>query len=117
MAQQNRRNPSGAFEGQTAERSRGGSDRRDQNGMPMRPDDEALARRTEQERVDTDVDAYDPEDVPSATEATGPREVTDTDQYDDERIEIERELHEGQLEPDQLSAAKDRRPFPPTRYD
>jgi hypothetical protein len=36
--------------------------------MPAHPNDDELARRTEQERVEVGLDDYDPNDVPSATE-------------------------------------------------
>lgn len=43
-------------------------DRREHGGAPMRPDDDELARRTEQERVAAGVDDYDPDAVPPATD-------------------------------------------------
>ena len=43
-------------------------DRREHGGAPDRLDDDALARRTEQERVDAGIDAFDPDDVPPATD-------------------------------------------------
>ncbi|MEU3192610.1 hypothetical protein ABZ686_18675 [Streptomyces sp. NPDC006992] len=55
-------------EGSEPDQIRGPEERRTHGGMPEKPDDEALARRTEQERVETGVDDYDPEDVPPATE-------------------------------------------------
>ena len=67
----------------------GSRDRHEHGGASMRPDDEALARRTERERVDAGLEDYDPNDVPLAT---------DTPQ-----------LEEGELYP--LSG---RHPFPPT---
>lgn len=43
-------------------------DRRGHAKQPPRLNDEALEHRTEQERVATGVDDFDPDDVPSATE-------------------------------------------------
>jgi hypothetical protein len=43
-------------------------DRREHGKMPPHPNDDELARRTEQERVALGLDDYDPDDVPSATE-------------------------------------------------
>ncbi len=43
-------------------------DRHGHGGTPPRLDDDALARRTEEERVEVGVDAYDPDDVPPATD-------------------------------------------------
>jgi hypothetical protein len=41
-------------------------DRREHGKMPAHPNDEQLARRTEQERVELGIDDYDPDDVPPA---------------------------------------------------
>jgi hypothetical protein len=43
-------------------------DRSQHGKMPSHPDDDELARRTEQERVELGLDDYDPDSVPSATE-------------------------------------------------
>jgi hypothetical protein len=43
-------------------------DRSEHGKMPAHPNDDELARRTEQERVEVGLDDYDPNDVPSATE-------------------------------------------------
>ena len=77
----------------------------------MRPDDEALARRAERERVDAGLEDYDPNDVPPATDTPPLADVTDTEIYREEKAEIKRQLEEGELYP--LSG---RHPFPPTRY-
>jgi hypothetical protein len=42
-------------------------DRREHGKMPPHPNDDALARRTEQVRVELGIDDYDPDDVPPAT--------------------------------------------------
>jgi hypothetical protein len=41
-------------------------DRREHGKMPAHPNDDELARRTEQERVELGIDDYDPDDVPPA---------------------------------------------------
>jgi hypothetical protein len=43
-------------------------DRHAHGKMPAHPNDDALAKRTEQERIAVGIDDYDPDDVPSATE-------------------------------------------------
>lgn len=90
----------------------GTRDRREHGGAPMRPDDEALARRTERERVDAGLDDYDPDDVPPATDTPLLTDITDSEIYQKERAEVKRELEEGELYP-----LRDKHPFPPTRYD
>jgi hypothetical protein len=78
----------------------------------MHPDDEALARRTERERVEAGLDDYDPDDVPPATDTPPLADVTDTEIYQEERAEVKRQLEEGELYP-----LTEKHPFPPTRYD
>ena len=90
----------------------GSRDRREHGGAPMRPDDEALARRTERERVDAGLEDYDPDDVPQATDTPPLAGTTDTEIYQEERAEVKRELEEGELYP-----LTEKHPFPPTRYD
>lgn len=46
----------------------GSRDRREHAGLNPRPDDDALARRTERERVDAGLDEFDEDDVPPATD-------------------------------------------------
>lgn len=46
----------------------GSRDRREHGGAPQHLDDDALAARTEQERVDAGLEPYDPADVPPATD-------------------------------------------------
>jgi hypothetical protein len=41
-------------------------DRHEHGKMPSHPNDDELARRTEQERVELGIDDYDPDDVPPA---------------------------------------------------
>ncbi|HEY0617505.1 MAG TPA: hypothetical protein VGD15_07960 [Kribbella sp.] len=87
-------------------------DPRVHGGMPIHPDDDELARRTERERVEAGVDDYDPEDVPPATDAPVPTDLTETEEYQEELAEIKRQTEESELYP-----LTDRHPFPPTRYD
>ena len=43
-------------------------DRHEHGGAPARLNDDELAHRTEEERVQAGIDAYDPDDVPPAEE-------------------------------------------------
>src|ERR1700749_3186828 len=67
-------------------------DLREHGGAPEHLDDDRLPAEAEQERVDAGVDAYDPNEVPSATD-TPPldTDVRDTEQYQEERAELRRE--------------------------
>ena len=85
-------------------------DRREHGGMPPRPDDDELAERTEQERVELGLADYDPDDVPPATDDPVPVDFTETDVYRQEVEEIDRETAEGSLPTGQKPE------FPPTRY-
>jgi len=87
-------------------------DRREHGGggMPGHVDDDALAERTEQERVELGLDDYDPNDVPPATDAPVPTDITESAQYQDEVTEIEVELDKGEL------PSGPRPEFPPSRY-
>jgi hypothetical protein len=87
-------------------------DRREHGGAAARPDDDALARRTETERVDAGLDAYDPDNVPPATDTGQPFDVTETEEYLEEGAEIDREAAEGELYP-----LTEKHPFPPSHYD
>ena len=86
-------------------------DRREHGGAPMHVDDDALAERTEQERVEAGVDDYDPDTVPPATDDPVPTDITESEQYQDERAEIDVEIDKGLL-----SSGGQRPDFPPTRY-
>lgn len=90
----------------------GSRDRREHGGAPQHLDDDALAARTERERVDAGLEAYDPNDLPPATDAPAEVDPTDTEEYAEEMGEVRREVEEGELYP-----LTDERPFPPTRYD
>ena len=87
-------------------------DRREHGGggMPGHVDDDALAERTEQERVELGLDDYDPDDVPTATDDPVPTDITESEQYQEELTEIEVETDRGELPSGQ------RPEFPPTRY-
>ncbi len=86
-------------------------DRREHGGAADRLDDDALARRTEQERVDAGVADYDPDAVPPATDDPVPVDITETAEYQDEKAEIDRETNQG------LLASGGQRPdFPPSSY-
>ncbi|MFL6128640.1 MAG: hypothetical protein ACJ73E_06205 [Mycobacteriales bacterium] len=85
-------------------------DRRQHGGIPPRLDDDALAERTEQERVEVGLADYDPDDVPPATDDPVPVDFTGTDVYRQEVEEIDREVAEGVL------PTEERPVFPPTRY-
>lgn len=87
-------------------------DRRVHGGSPVHVDDDALARRTEAERVDAGIDDYDPDDVPPATDVEPTPDVTQSEEYEDERAEVGKEVGEGELR-----QGGEQEPFPPTRYD
>ncbi len=87
-------------------------DRREHAKAPERLDDEQLARLTEEERVATGLDAYDPDEVPPATDAPPTPDITQTEQYQEERAEIRREVDAGELGP-----GSEREEFPPSHYD
>jgi hypothetical protein len=86
--------------------------RREHGGAPMRPDDDELARRTEQERVDAGVDDYDPDEVPPATDEPVPTDLTESEEYQEAQAETRREEEEGEIYP-----LTERHPFPPSHYD
>jgi hypothetical protein len=86
-------------------------DRREHGGASERFDDDALAERTEQERVDAGVDDYDRDDVPAATDDPVPVDITETEQYQDEKAEIDVEVDKGLL-----PSGGERPDFPPSRY-
>ncbi len=87
-------------------------DRRDHGGAPSHPDDDALAERTEQERVDAGLIDYDPDDVPPATDDPVPTDVTETDVYQEELTEARRESKAGEVLLE--DGVED---MPPTSYD
>lgn len=87
-------------------------DRREHGGMPLHPDDDDLARRTEHERVEAGVDDYDPDDVPPATDEPAAPDLTQTEEYREEQAELKRQTEESELYP-----LTERHPFPPSHYD
>jgi hypothetical protein len=87
-------------------------DRREHGGAPAHPDDDKLARLTEEERVEAGIDAYDPDEVPPATDEAPEPDVTQSEVYQEEQAEIRHELDEGEL---RVEGQRDG--FPPTRYD
>lgn len=88
-------------------------DRREHGGMPPHPDDDKLARLTEEERVDAGLDDYDPDEVPPATDDPVPVDITESREYQEEKAEIDREVAEGELPVSGAGEAA----YPPTRYD
>lgn len=88
-------------------------DRRQHGGASDRLDDDKLARLTEEERVDAGLDAYDPDEVPSATdEPPLPEDLPPTDQVLEEEAEIRREVDKGGLR-----SIDEQHPFPPSHYE
>lgn len=87
-------------------------DRREHGGAGAHPDDDALARRTEQERVDAGLDAFDPDDVPAATDEAEPYDPAEDVASQEAAAEVRRQESEGELYP-----LTEKHPYPPTRYD
>lgn len=87
-------------------------DRRYHGGMSARPNDDRLARLTEEERVAAGIDDFDPDEVPPATDAPPEFDITQTDEFQEERAEIRREY-----DADELEIEGERDPFPPSHYD
>lgn len=86
-------------------------DRREHGGAADRLDDDALADRTEQERVDAGLDDYDPAAVPPATDDPAPVDIRDTAEYREEKAEVDSEVDRGLL-----ASGGERPDFPPTSY-
>jgi hypothetical protein len=87
--------------------------RREHGGASARPDDDQLARLTEEERVEAGLDAYDPDEVPDAEDGDPVTDVTQTDVYEEERAEIRHEVDKDEV----AVEGEEKRSFPPTRYD
>lgn len=87
-------------------------DRREHGGAPDRLDDDALARRTEQERVDAGLDAFDPDDVPPATDEAPAYDASEDEANQEAAAEVNRQESAGEL----YTLTEDH-PYPPTRYD
>ena len=86
-------------------------DRREHGGAAEQSTTTRCAERTEQERVDAGLAAYDPDDVPAATDDPVPVDITETEQYQDEKAEIDVEVDKGLL-----SSGGERPDFPPSHY-
>jgi hypothetical protein len=97
-------------EGQPAEQFH--RDRRESGGLPLRPDDDQLARLAEEERVEAGLEDYDPDEVPPATDAPPEPDIAESDAFQEARAEIRREYDK-----DELTVEGERDPYPPTRYD
>ncbi|AGZ45774.1 hypothetical protein [Actinoplanes friuliensis] len=93
------------------EAAEGERDRRFHGGAPAHLDDDQLARRTEAERVEAGIDAYDPNDVPPATDEDPQTDPATSEVYQDITAVTARQESEGETAP--LSPDN---PFPPTRY-
>jgi hypothetical protein len=87
-------------------------DRREHGGAADRPDDDQLARLTEEERVAAGLDPYDPDEVPPATDTPPQTGITQSTEFEEERAEFRREYEKGELHP-----VDEDHPFPPTRYE
>jgi hypothetical protein len=87
-------------------------DRHYHGGMSAHPNDDRLARLTEEERVAAGIDDFDPDEVPPATDAPPEFDITQTDEFQEERAEIRREY-----DADELEIEGERDPFPPSHYD
>jgi hypothetical protein len=87
-------------------------DPREHGGASAHPDDDRLARLTEEERVEAGIDPYDPDEVPDATDEPPEQDITRTDQYLEEQAEIRREVDQGEL-----PANGEKDAFPPSHYD
>ena len=86
-------------------------DRREHGGMPARPNDEELARRTERERVEAGLQPYAESDVPPATDAPVPYDPDADPVAQDIGSVTARQESEGEYRP-----LSEDNPFPPTRY-
>src|ERR1700677_3239697 len=87
--------------------------RREHGGAPAHPDDDRLARLTEEERVEAGLDAYDPDEVPPATDTPPlPEDITQSEVYQEERAEIRREVDKGEM-----WTIDEQHPFPPSHYE
>jgi hypothetical protein len=87
-------------------------DRREHGGYSEYDvDDDSLAERTVQERVDAGLDAYDPDDVPPATDDPVPADYTEDELAQEIRGEVHREAVDGDWPP-----APREDGFPPSHY-
>lgn len=79
-------------------------------GAPDRLDDDTLAARTDEERVDAGLADYAAGDVPPATDDPVPVDITETAEYQEESTEVDEEVRDGRL------ASGERPDFPPSSY-
>jgi|SRR5215207_11255816 len=86
-------------------------DRREHGGASDRLDDDELAERTDQERVDVGLADYAPESVPPATDDPVPMDLTETEEYQTEHAEVDTQVDRGLI-----ASGEDRPDFPPSRY-
>jgi hypothetical protein len=86
-------------------------DRREHGGSG-RVDDDALAERTEDERVEVGLADYNPDTVPPATDVEPTYDPAEDEALQEERGMFRRQEAEGEIYP----ITKDN-PFPPTRYE
>ena len=84
---------------------------RHEHGGSTRANDDELALRTERERVEAGVEAYDSADVPPAADALVPGDPADDPTYQDIESVTARQEAEGETTP-----LSEDNPFPPTRY-
>jgi hypothetical protein len=87
-------------------------DRREHGGASQRVDDDALAERTAEERVDAGVADYTPDDVPPATDADPDYDPLKDEQFLEGRAVFRRQEAEGEAYP-----ITEENPYPPTRYE
>jgi hypothetical protein len=87
-------------------------DRHEHGGASTHPDDDELARRTERERVDAGLEAYDPDDVPDATDVTPDYDPSASEEFQELEGEVARQIAKGELRP-----LTKQHPFPPSHYD
>jgi hypothetical protein len=87
-------------------------DRREHGGASQRVDDDALAERTAEERVDAGVADYNPDDVPPATDTDPDYDPLKDEQFLEERAVFRRQEAGGEAYP-----ITEENPYPPTRYE
>jgi len=87
-------------------------DRREHGGWSERSvDDDVLAERTQEERVEAELAAYDEDDVPPATDDPVPADYSEDELTQEIRGEVHREAEEGDWPPDSRDDG-----FPPSHY-
>ena len=93
-------------------------DRREHGGAPQRLDENTLDELTEDERVDAGLDAYNPDEVPSATDPLPPG-VPPSSRTSGRApsTRTPRPRSTAKKRPGELPTLDADHPFPPTRYD